>query len=287
VAEFVTMTPPHSKIENPKLTCEAQGSFVQVRWSVGTLQPRKNYAVRGVITEFSNRSRRRLLERCARLDLNSITRAKKCVFITLTYGQLFPDTDTAKKHLRAFLERIRRAYPQASAIWRLEYQKRAAPHFHLMLFELPFIPKEKITEAWGEIVGIEFWDTSHEKIREPMTRIEMIHNPRHVIAYVSKYIAKVEKADALSGFNVVPYLHAGRFWGVFNGENLPFAEVFIITLDSITDNMQSILFQYKRLMAKKWFRANKFGRLRGAAIFVNDARQWYDAFLWCLIEYSN
>lgn len=272
----------------PKLKFEAQGHYVVVKWSE-TPSTKFNQkpvnGTRGKIAEFSPRSRKRMLEMVARLDLAGQVSQRPIIFITLTYAAQFPSAEASKQHLRAFLERIRRFAPDASGVWRLEFQERGAPHYHFIFFNLPYLPKAELTSIWGDIIGIEWWDTSRGQPRPPMTRIEAIRNPRKAMAYVSKYVAKNSPSD--SGFNDVPYLHAGRFWGVFNKENLPFAQLVAIVLSAESASIDVILFQFKRLMAKKWSRANKFGRLKGASVFVDYASCWKDAFLWSVMEYGS
>jgi hypothetical protein len=270
----------------PKLKFEAQGHLVKIKWSVGALTRFPNKSTRGIVTEFSRKSRKRLLEMTARIDLKSVTLRNPVIFVTLTYGSAFPSGEASKPHMKAFLERIRRFAPDASGFWRLEYQKRGAPHYHFIFFNLPYIPKEDLQRWWSEIIGEEFWDTSNGGLRYPFTRIEAIKTPRQVMYYVSKYVAKHDAGSVDSGFINVPYSHAGRFWGVFNRENLPFAELMTMTLQAETVSMDTLLFQFKRLMSKKWKRANKFGKLKGASIFVDFVDCWHDAFLWCLMEYA-
>jgi hypothetical protein len=154
------------------------------------------------------------------------------------------------------------------------------------MFGLPFVPKEEIARFWAEIIGQEFWDLSRENDpRPPMTRIEALQNARHVMYYVSKYVAKYEKSGAPSGFNVVPYLHAGRFWGVFNVKFLPFAELIFTTISDV-EPIDKILWQFKRLAAKIYKRANKAGRYRGCSIFTQNAYCWLEIFHWCINEYA-
>lgn len=197
-----------------------QGKYVHVQLSTKTYRtqhPNK----RGVITDFSGASRRRMFDLFHRLEIK-----QKAVFLTLTYGQEYPDAKTAKNHLRAFLERVRRwvGNSPTAAIWRMEFQERGAPHFHIVFTGLPYIAKEEIQRAWGEICNIQ----------QPFTRIEMIRSTRKLMNYVSKYIAKVNPpADAGdSGFNSPTYLHAyqekhgqeiGRVWGIFQRQHLPLA----------------------------------------------------------------
>ena len=208
--------PPHAT-QTLKMTF--QGKYIHAHVMTETKLP-PNRTRRGKITDFSGQSRRRLLDLFHRFAVTT-----KPVFLTLTYGEDYPDAKTAKNQLRAFLERIRRFVPQGktSCVWRMEFQERGAPHFHLIFFNLPFIKKEAIQRMWGSIIRQD----------RPFTRIEMIRSHRALMGYVSKYIAKVNPSED-SGFNSPTYLHAyiqkhgeyvGRMWGVFNRDNLPFAEL--------------------------------------------------------------
>lgn len=204
--------------KRPTLRLEFQGKFVAaaIRYE-HDLPPKRGK--RGHITTFSKQSRTRLFDLFHRLEIK-----QKPIFLTLTYGEDYPDAKTAKSHLRAFLERIRRipGGKSVSAVWRMEFQKRGAPHFHVLFFGLPFIKKEAIQRAWGQITRTD----------RPITRIEQVRSHKSLMAYVSKYVAKIEPSED-SGFNSLSYLHAyqakhgeniGRVWGCFNKDSLPFAE---------------------------------------------------------------
>jgi len=91
-----------------------------------------------------------------------------------------------------------------------------------------------------------------------------------------------------SGFNSQSYLDAtentpqfiGRFWGIINREALPFAELFIAEIP-MSRIIEKVFFDFRRLMAKKWRKANKMGKFRGATIYAWDASsQWWDALFW-------
>jgi hypothetical protein len=112
----------------------------------------------------------------------------------------------------------------------MEYQKRGAPHFHLILFNTPWLKKEWIQESWGEVV----------RESRPFTRIERVYNHRNMVSYAAKYCAKVGR-DA-PGFNIGSYLTAlegipevectspGKVWGVYNRKQLPFDRVLACEL---------------------------------------------------------
>jgi len=277
---------------------EAQGSrlAVQYRENMPRAEKPNKGALRGRINKFSSRSRKRLLDMTASLDLQDAVSSFPIIFVTLTYGQKFPEAEDAKRHLDNFKKRLVRFAPECSGLWRLEFQKRGAPHFHFILFNLPFLPMDELARWWGEIIGLEFWDTSQDEPRPPFTRIEALKNPRKVFSYVSKYVAKMpdtptnaletERSDC--GFNNVPYFTAedwtGRFWGILNRKCLPFAELFE-TESECDEVVERAFFQFRRLMAHKWDAANHFGKHKGATIYVwVGADSWLDAWIQCLFD---
>ena len=247
----------------PTLKLEFQGKFVAA--AVRYPSDRKySRAKRGKVTGFSAGSRTRMFDMFHKLEIKV-----KPIFLTLTYGEDYPDAQTAKANLRAFLERIRRlpSCGETSAIWRMEFQERGAPHFHIIFFNLPFIKKENIQKWWGEIVGVE----------KPFTRIERIKSHRGVMAYVSKYVAKLQDGGD-SGFNSLTYLHAyrakygeniGRVWGKFEAVNLPFAAS--ITLER--DYVPAEFYQFRQLAAHFLPQINDY-LSPGFRLYVKNAVQW-------------
>jgi hypothetical protein len=240
----------------------------------------------------------------ARFDLKNTIRERPIVFITLTYGQKFPSPTETKAHLEAFKKRLLRFAPSSSALWRMEFQQRGAPHYHLIVFNLPYLPKDELARWWHEIVGDEYSDWSKGYSKPPFTRLEAILSAKRAFSYVSKYIAKYNQLCEISqsgeeletlpsedelelgGFNNDSYLDAspngqefvGRFWGIINREKLPFAELFIQVLP-MTQAVKSAFFDFRRLMSKKWHRANKMGQNVGATIYAWDSSgQWWDVF---------
>jgi hypothetical protein len=254
-----------------------QGRLVKVQIKRMNKGKRKGGGgTRGKVTAFSKKSRKRLLEMFNRFEIND-----KVIFMTLTYGQKFPETkEVRERHRLAFLERLRRWAPEASGVWRIEYQKRGAPHFHFIMFDLPFLPKANLKAMWGEIIGSEYWDTSNQQNPEPpFTRIEAIHNPRHLMNYVSKYVAKLpDAAPGGGGFNIDPYLHAienhqGRWWGTHNREKLPYAEATSI---AFYGDFKKAAANYKRAARRAWKGVQR--GTDGFTLFVKNSKRWLD--LW-------
>jgi len=131
--------------------------------------------LRGVVSEFSRASRRRLIVKMERMELQKV----RVTFVTLTFTACV-SWDESRRALKMFLMRIRRQYPNTSGVWRLEHQERGAIHFHILFFKLPYIPQEELQKSWEECT------------REPksIVHIKLIVNKRQTMFYVSKYIAK-------------------------------------------------------------------------------------------------
>lgn len=199
------------------LSVEAQGSVLIARDN-RRLTPLKVRAAakRGTIRVFSGASRRRLIELMARLRVTGV----RTTFLTLTFNGV-PTPQEAKQAFKRFTMRLRRRYPAASALWRMEYQDRGAIHFHLLIFNMPYWSHRQIQYAWecctGELMSI--------------VHVKLLHGgKKQAMAYVAKYIAKASKAVGSAYLDNAAYSHApsgdpldpGRFWGWINRPGLPY-----------------------------------------------------------------
>lgn len=93
----------------------------------------------GLVKGWSKKSRSNMISRLATLDYEPLMgRVEQPAMVTLTYpGQwekVVPDGVTLKKHLEAFFMRYKRAWHEKwCGIWKLEFQRRGAPHLHLLM----------------------------------------------------------------------------------------------------------------------------------------------------------
>ena len=227
----------------------AQGSLVKAQVE-GVLCGREVSWKRGVVRGFSQASRRRMLELVATLDLPG-----GCVgaFISLTYGTEYPCPRCAKEDLRVFLRRVERYFGQwiddggrvrrVAVIWRLEWQARGAPHFHVVAF-CPFLGKDLVARWWSEIAGRALAEEQRASIEAHGTSVSAVYGRRGAFRYVAKYAAKVSRlgpehlagdgdgspvaAPGRCGPCGLDYLSywdkPGRFWGVEGRKWLPVAE---------------------------------------------------------------
>lgn len=195
---------------------EVQGSLLSLRLKGQTSKAIGHGHGRGVIRAFSQASRRRLMRFMARLKVRKI----RATFITLTFKEMVSH-EQAKICFKRFAMRMRRKFTSASAVWRLEYQpKRGAIHFHLICFNLPFWKQEELQRTWQAC--------TMEQLS--IVDIRLIHGARSVMAYVSKYIAKVDNTS--TSLDDGSYQHegdppgTGRFWGWINKECLPLGKKY-------------------------------------------------------------
>ncbi len=219
----------------------------------------KPQANKHAITEFSSSSRRTLQDKLMSLSDNALV---NCKFVTLTYHEQIPSPERAKEHIRAFYKRVVRYALKRSKIykpamfWRIEVNPRqsgenygqAAPHFHLFLFGIPFIPQHFLLKWWREITG-------DETINQ--LDIKRLDNRRKVMNYVSKYVSKKPKAgdvfaplgegryvEVATGtiLDIALYLAAvGRWWGFEGAENIPFAEIIEVRFSWLDRLMQEFV----------------------------------------------
>lgn len=215
---------------SPHLRIEAQGRLLHVTSHGGDFEPYRGK--RGLVLTFSEGSRMRLLRKFARLEvIEGEGYRSKVSFLTLTTRKhLHPRV--IKRFAQLMFKRVSRKYPSLSVVWRLEFQKRGAPHLHCVLFNAPWIDRGWLMAAWGELV---------EQVN-PVVDIRRVRNTRHLISYVSKYVAKVSGSALLDNGtkNAGDFGRwdgmdegVGRVWGVWNAEKLPFArlETAFVPLD--------------------------------------------------------
>ncbi len=203
----------------PHVKLEAQGRLLYVR-TVGAKEgPR--FRGRGDVVCFSHNSRMRLMRKFSRLmSPNHPGYRSKVTFLTLTTrAHLHPRV--LKRLAQKLFKRISRKYPRLSIIWRLEFQKRGAPHLHCVLYNAPWVDRLWLVSSWSEII----------QQPNPIVDLRRVKGQRQLLSYVSKYLAKVDDATSLDigTKNAVEFGRysgmkesVGRIWGVWNADCLPF-----------------------------------------------------------------
>jgi hypothetical protein len=171
------------------------------------------------ITEFSESSRKKL----AFYASNAAISWKS--MITLTYARNYPACGmVCKRNLNSFLTYARKLLPGVRYLWFLEFQKRGAPHFHILLSEN--YDKEisvNLAESW---INLSTREDDKEDARYMKFIIWFNSDKRKVPGcdgcqfwqsakssgglshYAVKYATKLDQKTV--GKN---YVSVGRFWG--------------------------------------------------------------------------
>lgn len=148
--------------------------------------------LRGSISGFSASSRRRLLRLLSTVRTSALPPAR---FVTLTWHRVPPDW---LHDARAFLQYIRRR--GGLYLWRLEAQRRGAPHYHLIVWCADWDSADAAA-TWNRIAA--HGSEAHAEHGYDEAEMEAY---AQVFAYVAKYLAKRDR-------RVPPSLRGRRIWG--------------------------------------------------------------------------
>jgi hypothetical protein len=217
-------------------------------------QRRRGGGIRGGVRGYSRASRRNLLRRLASIDRSAFRAFKgRLIFVTLTYPGEWPeDPERCKNHLKALRRRLQRTFGGFAGFWRMGIQRRAAWHFHLLLFVGPSVGsvselRRFISRSWYEVTG----KVSEGHLRAG-TRVEAAKRWRRATGYVERYLAKPEEFPE--------GLQTGRIWGVWNGEFLP------VRWETVGIGLKDA-FRIRRIY-RKLARRQGSGSLRRITVFV-------------------
>ncbi len=229
---------------SPQVTIYSGASFLKVsRPSIKTGSVEKDETEesqkpkRGKISEFTKKSRLRLMR-----ELSKVRRDCLPVLVTLTYpGEYSDDPKTWKRHLDNFIKRMGRKFPGVAGVWKLEPQKRGAPHYHMLVWGASYVDLLIwVPKAWYEVV--KSGDIRH---LHAGTRVERVKSQQGVMFYASKYLGKEVPAE---------WGNSGRWWGIFSRENLPYGE--IVSMEVSPEKAQDFI-RYMRRFAHLRSRAYK------------------------------
>lgn len=160
--------------------------------------PGRKTSRRGAVHGMSAASARRL-----RRLLGFVKYTRNMSFVTLTYRDSV-EMQKVKRDIHTLTMRLRRKFPKAWGIWKIELQARGVWHIHLLLVNVPYWRWSELVRVWGEISG-------QDAARA--TNIKQVKSLRQLRSYLAKYIAK---KSALVDTDTGEISHTGRVWGVFN-----------------------------------------------------------------------
>lgn len=179
---------------------------------------------RGVVMGFSESSKRRLRRRLMLIpwqkyaESSKFSRSARSMFVTLTYPGEWPESWREwKKHLDVLLHRLYRLGHCLGVVWKLEYQRRGAPHFHVVVFWDERIDlltmREWFGVAWYEVVGS--GDVRHLVAG---TSVDVVYCDHRGVGALMSYLCKYLEKDV--NFGDVVDIEGGRCWGC--GRSVPY-----------------------------------------------------------------
>jgi hypothetical protein len=197
------------------------------------------------IKRFSYNSRLRLLKLCGRINMDVY---QDIVHVIVTYHNNFPNSSESIKRLfHNFYVRLTLKFPSCSLIWRLEFQKRGAPHYHILLLNKKNkfsqsceLERIKISNIWLDVIKEESLPASIHAVK--ITRTETY---RKFFTYISKYAGKPEPDDAPS--------YSGRRWGYSYNMSVAIKHLFLPSNDIIKlfkSKLKHLLSEQNRLSKK-------------------------------------
>lgn len=149
------------------------------------------------ITKFSINARRRMIKFLSMVNLEFY---EDPLFVTTTFHNAYPkNSEQLKTILRNYLKKLKYSFPDLHYAWRLEWQKRKAPHFHILLF--PSKPRnnyerdklvKQIKLAWFSFLK----DHDYYTFKYSCD-VQTIKEKKKLYSYVSKYTAKTEEESEI------------------------------------------------------------------------------------------
>jgi hypothetical protein len=171
------------------------------------------------------------------------------MFTTLTYpNEYILDPEKWKNHLHAWSKRLERAFGLdiGGYVWRIEFQKRGAPHYHLLIWHKGI--KERVFRAWCLRSWYEVVASGDRKHLKHGAHVKQLDSRKAVRNYVSKYLGKVVPASSNEEGERVELLEWGRNWGVVGDlDSTPYHERLL----------QPAEFYKLRRVIKRWLRSRK------------------------------
>lgn len=189
---------------------------------------------RQAIGEWSRKSRANMVRRLATLDYSPLLEAAAAAIpamVTLTlpsdWLSVCPDGAKFQRFLKAFRRRYERDWGKLHAIWKREFQRRGAAHFHLFmpvpttLCERTGEPfRDWLSRSWAEIVGAKGEEfEKHLKAGTGVDFAEAINmrDPRRLAIYFLKAESGARETTSKEYQHRVPKewqgKTVGRWWG--------------------------------------------------------------------------
>jgi hypothetical protein len=188
------------------------------------------------ITEWSRKSRAAMCRAFAQLDYTPIVASGRVpAMVTLTYPgdwlTVAPSGKSVKRHMDLWRKRFEREYGErARYIWKLEFQRRGAPHIHLWMAPPPRSGRSGqyfrawCSRSWAEVVA---HPDPGQRARHELagTAVDVLEglraaDPKRLAVYFTKHSSPNTLGDKeYQHIDPVEWHESrkgpGRFWGVY------------------------------------------------------------------------
>lgn len=180
-----------------------------------------------VIAEWSRRSRARMVRALAEIDFDG-WRGGPFAMVTLTLPGEWRSVAPTGRAFKDALRRFQKRYVRATGLlwqvaWKMEFQRRGAPHFHLLMKPPALVAGERfedwLSRTWADCVGAT--GDEYERHVAAGTNVDFGYrttDPKRVAVYFLKHSSKTQ--DSKEYQHIVPAAWRvngsgpGRFWGV-------------------------------------------------------------------------
>ena len=184
--------------------------------------------------------------------LSMVTRGDHPFMISLTMPQIV-GSRKFKKYLQKFADYFRKRHPSYAVIWKLEFQKRGAAHFHLLvwgddLFQLMGVPpadEEHWSWNWTCILKDDLTPEQYYNTVKHGLKVSEPSNPEGQEA-IKNYILSITKKSAhhLKNNQTRSDIHTGRYWGIWRKSKLNLA------IMNTANSCQRKFYQFRRVYRK-------------------------------------
>lgn len=188
----------------------------------------KNIKRGSIIPEFIGKKRKRMIDavNCWRVPMKGV------MWICLTYPDEFPQSwKEWKQDLKIYKEHLQRKYPQAQGFWKLELQRRGAPHYHIVVSLGETVNLLEFRE-WHDELWANIAHYNDQYCGMYAIKAKYLTTVREVLNYAAKYQTKESYApvDENGEVQTVEQLGdtIGRLWGRIGKPNLQPSEQILI-----------------------------------------------------------
>jgi RNase P protein component len=213
------------------------------------------------ISGFSPQARMRMMRMFSKVDYE---RYSSPLFVSTTFHNDWRlERIFLKKTLDNFLKRLKRQLPEFHHIWKLELQKRDAPHFHFMILFLQKFSKnnfpefEKIIKKnWDEL---KFCNCEYCQIYSVKTK--PVYTYKHAMIYISKELGKVSQNNFKCDI--------GNYWNHSRQIFIKKYETIDLTISEMHQIINSFLSDHPDYIKNEEFKNKILNEPYSFSLFIN------------------